>query len=101
MKRKRFTEEQIIGVLKEHELGAKTADLCRKYGNLEWLSQIGRNRTHSQATASLDAKDTSALSPLSAAVFLHTQNLCGHAAPRCSNHVDVVRTKIRLNFETN
>ena len=30
MKRKRFTEEQIIGILKEHELGARTADLCRK-----------------------------------------------------------------------
>jgi putative transposase len=29
MKRKRFTEEQIIGVLKEQELGAKTADVCR------------------------------------------------------------------------
>jgi hypothetical protein len=29
MKRKRFSEEQIIGVLKEHEAGAKTADLCR------------------------------------------------------------------------
>jgi putative transposase len=34
MKRKRFTEEQIIGILKEHELGAKTADLCRKH----WIS---------------------------------------------------------------
>ena len=32
MKRSRFSEEQIIGVLKEHELGAKTADLCRKHG---------------------------------------------------------------------
>ena len=32
MKRSRFTEEQIIAVLKEHELGAKTADLLRKYG---------------------------------------------------------------------
>lgn len=32
MKRKRFSEEQIIGVLKEHEAGAKTADLCRKHG---------------------------------------------------------------------
>jgi len=30
MKRSRFTEEQIIGVLKEHELGAKTADLGRR-----------------------------------------------------------------------
>lgn len=32
MKRKRFSEEQIIGVLKEHEAGVKTADLCRKHG---------------------------------------------------------------------
>jgi putative transposase len=32
MKRKRFTEEQIIAVLREHESGAKTADLARKHG---------------------------------------------------------------------
>jgi len=32
MKRGRFTEEQIVGILKEHELGSKTADLCRKHG---------------------------------------------------------------------
>ena len=30
--RKRHTEEQIIGVLKEAEAGAKTVDLCRKHG---------------------------------------------------------------------
>jgi putative transposase len=30
--KKRFSEEQIIRVLKEHEAGAKTADLCRKHG---------------------------------------------------------------------
>ena len=46
MKRKRFTEEQIIGVLKEHEAGVKTADLCRKHGISEatffnWKSKFG------------------------------------------------------------
>ena len=32
MKRTRFSEEQIIGILKEHEAGVSVADLCRKYG---------------------------------------------------------------------
>jgi putative transposase len=32
MKRKRFSEEQIIGVLKEAEAGAKVRELCRKHG---------------------------------------------------------------------
>jgi len=32
MKRNRFTEEQIIGILKEHEAGVSVVDLCRKHG---------------------------------------------------------------------
>ena len=32
MQGKRHTEERIIAILKEHEAGMKTADLCRKYG---------------------------------------------------------------------
>jgi len=32
LKARRYTEEQIIAVLKEGEAGAKVGDLCRKYG---------------------------------------------------------------------
>ena len=32
MPRQRHTEEQIIGILKESEAGAKTSELCRKHG---------------------------------------------------------------------
>jgi putative transposase len=32
MKRSRFTDEQIIGILKEHEAGTPVSELCRKHG---------------------------------------------------------------------
>jgi len=32
MKKSRYTEEQIIGILKQHEAGMKTADVCREHG---------------------------------------------------------------------
>jgi len=46
MKRSRFTQEQIIGVLKEHQAGATATGLCRKHGISDatfytWRSEYG------------------------------------------------------------
>jgi putative transposase len=46
MKRSRFTEEQIIGILGEQEAGMKTAEVCRKHGISEptfyvWKAKFG------------------------------------------------------------
>jgi putative transposase len=47
MKRSRFTEEQIVGVLTEHQAGQSAAELCRKHGISDatfynWRSKYGR-----------------------------------------------------------
>ena len=32
MRRSKYSEEQVIGILKEHDAGLSTAEICRKYG---------------------------------------------------------------------
>ena len=46
MKRSRFSDEQIIVILKEHQAGLSAVDLCRKYGVSDatfykWRSKYG------------------------------------------------------------
>jgi putative transposase len=46
MRRSRYTEEQIIGILKEHQVGLSARDLCRKHGISDatfykWRSKYG------------------------------------------------------------
>jgi putative transposase len=59
MKRQRFTEEQIIGILKEGEAGKRTEDVCREHGIGKWTFYDWR-RKYAGMTVS-DAKKLKAL----------------------------------------
>jgi len=60
MKGSRFSEEQIIGVLREHEAGAKTEEVCRRHGIssatlYKWKSKYAgwRYRKHAASNRSM------------------------------------------------
>lgn len=44
MKRSRYTEEQIIGILKEVEAGLSVADACRQHGMSQWTFYAWRKK---------------------------------------------------------
>ena len=60
---KKFTEEQIIGILKQHESGVKTADVCREHGIstntfYTWKSKFGgMNVSEAQRLRQLEAEN--------------------------------------------
>ena len=64
MKKKRFTEEQIIAVLKESEAGAATKELCRKHGISEptfynWKAKYaGMTVSEARRLRELEAENT-------------------------------------------
>ncbi len=64
MKRGRFTEEQIIGILKEQEAGISVAELCRKLGMsdssfFKWKASYGgRSVSEAKRLKSLEDENT-------------------------------------------
>jgi putative transposase len=59
MKRSRYSEEQIIGILKEVEAGLKVADACRKYGMSQWTLYAWRKKYQGMSVS--EAKKLKAL----------------------------------------
>ena len=61
--KKKFTQEQIIGILKQHESGVKTADVCREHGIstntfYTWKSKFGgMNVSEAQRLRQLEAEN--------------------------------------------
>ena len=75
MKRSRFNEAQIIGILKEHQAGMSAPDLCRKHGISDatfynWRRKYGGMEVAEPRSAGEGARDQPKRRVLSAALHL-------------------------------
>lgn len=87
MKRGRFTEEQIIGVLREQEAGLKTAEVCRKHGIPEatfyaWKARFGGMRVSDAARLKTLEQENAKLKSLLAQAMLDNAVLKDVAAEK-------------------
>ena len=86
MKRSRFSEEQIIGILKEHQVGLGAKELCRKHGISDatfykWCSRYG----------GMEVSDARRLKALEA------ENAGGADARCCDAEGDVGKKLLRMS----
>lgn len=69
MKRSRFTEEQIIGILKEHQVGLGAKELCRKHGVSDATFYIYGCLSHCKIFADLFRRQVPGCKHLSGVTF--------------------------------
>ncbi len=80
MKRKQFSEEQIIGILKEAEAGAMVTELCRKHGMARatyyaWKAKFGGLEVSDAKRLRSLEKESARLKRLLADTVLHNAGL--------------------------
>ena len=88
MKRKRFSEEQIIGILREHQAGVKASDLCRRHAISEatlynWRSRYGGMQVSEAKRLRSLEEENRKLKKLLAEAMLDNAALKDSTADRC------------------
>ena len=88
MKRSRFTQEQVIAVLKEHQAGAAVGDLCRKHGISDatfytWRSKYGGMEVSDAKRLKSLEEETAKLKKLLAESMLDVSTLKDLLARNC------------------